>query len=169
MLRSPTTCPPRTGRWSWRGQLSWPSRSPTPTPGSGVRRTNKLVIHNKCLKTETGLWIFFLHFIYQGCCFGHMKWYYYPFLKSFKLGFYWEKISFVFVSCDGRTQKLQNVLCLFWTSFALVILEGSGISEWRTCVNRCLGGLGVTNSLFICLWLETSETKAIFTQCSGVK
>lgn len=48
---------PRTGRSLWRGQLSWPSRSPTPTPGSGVRRTNKLVILNKCcLKIESCLW-----------------------------------------------------------------------------------------------------------------
>lgn len=67
VLRLPTMSPPRTGSWSWSGQLSWPSRSPTPTPDSGVRRTNKLVILNKCLKIESCLWLvclgffFFLH------------------------------------------------------------------------------------------------------------
>lgn len=52
VLKSPTTSPPRTGSWLLRGQLSWPSRSPTPTPGSGARRTNKLFVLNKCFKME---------------------------------------------------------------------------------------------------------------------
>lgn len=44
VLRLPTTSLPRTGSWSWKEQLSWRSKSPTPMPGSGARRMNKLLI-----------------------------------------------------------------------------------------------------------------------------
>lgn len=94
VLRSPTTSPPRTGSWSWRGQLSWPSRSPTPTLGSGVRRTNKRVIHNKCLTMETGSWIIFLYLMLAGLLHrsGNLT-------TNLKLCF---KFSGLFVGWDGR-------------------------------------------------------------------